>query len=215
MLNQTDDSEQMNIKEKIMIKNIVFDIGNVLLKFDYHPYVKELLQDDDVIEHVNNAIWMTGYWNDLDRGMNTDFIFQKMLEAEPEYEDEIRLVFDNVGQCIKKEDYAIPWIKDLKKRGYKVLFLSNYAEHTMNANPLPLDFLTYMDGGVFSCNEGIIKPDRRIYHILLERFGLVPEECVFLDDSKTNVIAAQTVGMNAIHFEGYEKARQELEEMLK
>ena len=96
-----------------------------------------------------------------------------------------------------------------------MLFLSNYAEHTMNANPLPLDFLMYMDGGVFSCNEGFIKPDRRIYHILLERFGLVPEECVFLDDSKTNVIAAQTVGMNAIHFEGYEKARQELEEMLK
>ena len=147
-----------------MIKNIIFDIGNVLLKFNYHPYVKELLQDDDVIEHVNNAIWMTGYWNDLDRGMNTDLIFQKMLEAEPEYEDEIRLVFDNVGQCIKKEDYAIPWIKDLKKRGYKVLFLSNYAEHTMNANPLPLDFLMYMDGGVFSCNEGVIKPDRRISH---------------------------------------------------
>ena len=198
-----------------MIKNIIFDIGNVLLDFDYHPFIKELLKDDDVIEHVNNAIWMTGYWNDLDRGMNTDFIFQKMLEAEPEYEDEIRLVFDNVGQCIKKEDYAIPWIKDLKKRGYRVLFLSNYAEHTMNANPLPLDFLTYMDGGVFSCNEGIIKPDRRIYQILIERFGLVPEECVFLDDSKTNVIAAQTMGMNAIHFEGYEKARQELEEMLK
>jgi len=147
--------------------------------------------------------------------MNTDLIFQKMLEAEPEYEDEIRLVFDNVGQCIKKEDYAIPWIKDLKKRGYRVLFLSNYAEHTMNANPLPLDFLMYMDGGVFSCNEGVIKPDHRIYQILIERFGLVPEECVFLDDSKTNVIAAQTAGMNAIHFENYEQASKELEELLK
>ncbi len=198
-----------------MIKNIIFDIGNVLLNFDYHPYIKGLLRDDEVIEHVNNAIWMTGYWNDLDKGMNTDLIFQKMLEAEPEYEDEIRLAFDNVGQCIKKEDYAIPWIRDLKNRGYRVLFLSNYAEHTMKANPLPLDFLIYMDGGVFSCNEGIVKPDHRIYQILLERFSLVPEECVFLDDSKANVIAAQAMGMNAIHFEGYEKASQELEELLK
>ena len=180
-----------------MIKNIVFDIGNVLLKFDYHPYVKELLKDDETIEHVNNAIWMTGYWNDLDKGMNTDLIFQKMLDAEPEYEDEIRLVFDNVGQCIKKEDYAIPWIKDLKKRGYRVLFLSNYAEHTMKANHLPLDFLAYMDGGVFSCNEGIVKPDHRIYQILLDRFGLVPEECVFLDDSKANVIAAKAMGLRS------------------
>jgi putative hydrolase of the HAD superfamily len=197
-----------------MIKNIIFDIGNVLLKFDYHPYIKGLLKDDDVIEHVNNAIWMTGYWNDLDKGFNTDMIFQKMLEAEPGYEEEIKLVFDNVGQCIKKEDYAIPWIKDLKKRGYRVLFLSNYAEHTMKANHKPLDFLPYMDGGVFSCNEGVVKPDRRIYQILLDRFSLVPEECVFLDDKEENIEAAKALGFHGIEVKNYKQAKEELEQLL-
>ena len=197
-----------------MIKNIIFDIGYVLMKFDYYPFIKELLKDDDVIEHVNNAMWYTGLWNEMDKGINSDIILQKMIEAEPDYEDEIRLTFDNVGDCIKGCDYAVPWIKDLKKRGYRVLFLSNYAEHTMLANTKALDFLPYMDGGVFSCNEGIVKPDHGIYRILLQRFSLDPEECVFLDDSKNNVIAARTLGMYAIHFEDYPKAREELENLL-
>ena len=197
-----------------MINTIIFDIGNVLMKFDYHPFIKDLLKDDEVIEHVNNAMWFTGYWNDMDRGMNSDLILQKMIDAEPDYEDEIRLTFDSVGRCIKKADYAIPWIKDLKARGYKVLFLSNYAEHTMYANPRALDFLPYMDGGVFSCDEGVVKPDPRIYMTIIERFNLNPAECVFLDDSKANVLTAKAYGMKAIHFEGYESAKNQLEELL-
>lgn len=197
-----------------MINTIIFDIGNVLMKFDYHPFIKDLLKDDETIEHVNNAMWFTGYWNDMDRGMNSDLILQKMIDAEPDYEDEIRLTFDSVGRCIKKADYAIPWIKDLKARGYRVLFLSNYAEHTMYANPRALDFLPYMDGGVFSCDEGVVKPDPRIYMTIIERFNLNPAECVFLDDSKANVLTAKAYGMKAIHFEGYESAKNQLEEML-
>ena len=197
-----------------MINTIIFDIGNVLMNFDYHPFIKKLLKDDEVIEHVNKAMWFTGLWNELDRGMNTDLILQKMIDAEPDYEDEIRLTFESVGFCIKKVDYAIPWIKALKARGYRVLFLSNYAEHTMYANARALDFLPYMDGGVFSCDEGVTKPDPKIYMTIIERFGLNPAECVFLDDSKVNLLTAKAFGMKVIHFKDYESAKKQLEEML-
>ena len=197
-----------------MIKNIIFDIGNVLMKFDYHPFIKELLKDEDKIEHVNNALWHTGYWNDMDRGEDTDVIFNKMLEAEPDYADEIRLTFDNVGDCIKYCDYAIPWIKELRSRGFKIYYLSNYATHTMDANRQALDFLPYMDGGIFSCYERIIKPDPEIFKLMMKRFSLRPEECVFLDDNPNNVKAAREQGINAVQFADYDQARLELDDLI-
>ena len=197
-----------------MIKNVIFDIGNVLMRFDYKTYIKELLGDDRVIEKVNNAIWRTGYWNDLDRGEPTEKMFGLMLDAEPDYKAEITLAFENVGQCCHRMEYAISWIKELKSRGYKVLYLSNYATNTMNAAPHVLDFIPYMDGGVFSCDIKAVKPDPVIYQTICEKYDLVPEECVFLDDFVDNVEAARAFGMNAIHFESYEQAKHELEIML-
>lgn len=197
-----------------MIKNVIFDIGNVLMRFDYKTYIKELLGDDRVIEKVNNAIWRTGYWNDLDRGEPTEKMFGLMLDAEPDCKAEITLAFENVGQCCHRMEYAISWIKELKSRGYKVLYLSNYATNTMNAAPHVLDFIPYMDGGVFSCDIKAVKPDPVIYQTICEKYDLVPEECVFLDDFVDNVEAARAFGMNAIHFESYEQAKHELEIML-
>ncbi len=197
-----------------MIHTVVFDIGNVLMKFDYMPYIRSLLADEETVWRVNGAIWRSGFWNDLDRGEDTDTVFVKMLEAEPEYKKEIRLAFENVGQCMFKMEYAIPWIKDLKARGYQVLYLSNYSQHTMQANPGVLDFLPYMDGGIFSCEVHHVKPDAEIYRALCDKYQLNPAECVFLDDFEANIIAAQAFGMKAIRFESYEQAKRELEEML-
>ena len=194
-----------------MIHTVIFDIGNVLMKFDYMPYIRSLLNDEETVYRVNGAIWRSGFWNDLDRGEDTDTVYAKMLAAEPEYKKEIALAFENVGQCMFKMDYAIPWIRELKNRGYQVLYLSNYSRHTMEANPGVLDFLPYMDGGVFSCEVGVVKPDAAIYRILCEKYKLIPSECVFLDDFEANVTAARDFGMNAIQFEAYEQARDALD----
>ena len=166
-----------------MIKTIIFDIGNVLMKFDYMPYVKRLLGDDEAVYRVNGAIWRSGYWNELDRGGDVTELFSLMLAADPEYQDEIRLTFENVGQCMFRMEYAIPWIQALKARGYQVLFLSNYSRYIMDAKPEVLDFLPYMDGGVFSCDVRLVKPDPAIYQTICKKYALVPGECVFLDDN--------------------------------
>ena len=197
-----------------MIKTIIFDIGNVLMKFDYMPYVKRLLEDDEAVYRVNGAIWRSGYWNELDRGGDVTELFSLMLAADPEYQDEIRLTFENVGQCMFRMEYAIPWIQALKARGYQVLFLSNYSRYIMDAKPEVLDFLPYMDGGVFSCDVRLVKPDPAIYQTICEKYALVPGECVFLDDNAANVQAARAFGINAILFTDYERANAELETIL-
>ena len=197
-----------------MIKTIIFDIGNVLMKFDYMPYVKRLLGDDEAVYRVNGAIWRSGYWNELDRGGDVTELFSLMLAADPEYQDEIRLTFENVGQCMFRMEYAIPWIQALKARGYQVLFLSNYSRYIMDAKPEVLDFLPYMDGGVFSCDVRLVKPDPAIYQTICKKYALVPGECVFLDDNAANVQAARAFGINAILFTDYERANAELEVIL-
>lgn len=197
-----------------MIKTIIFDIGNVLMKFDYMPYVKRLLGDDEAVYRVNGAIWRSGYWNELDRGGDVTELLSLMLAADPEYQEEIRLTFENVGQCMFRMEYAIPWIQALKARGYQVLFLSNYSRYIMDAKPEVLDFLPYMDGGVFSCDVRLVKPDPAIYQTICEKYALVPGECVFLDDNAANVQAARAFGINAILFTDYESANAELETIL-
>ena len=197
-----------------MINTIIFDIGNVLMRFDYLPYVRDLLKDEHVRDKVNGAIWRSGYWNELDKGEDTDRILSLMMAAEPQYAEQIRFTFENVGKCMHKAEYAIPWIKELKDQGYRVLYLSNYSEHTMQANPDVLDFLPFMDGGVFSCHVHLVKPDKRIFQKICDDYSLVPEECVFIDDNYENICAAQEFGLNSVHFTDYSEAKKKVSEYL-
>ena len=198
-----------------MIDTVIFDIGLVLVDFDCVPYVKELFKDESVSKRVLKAIWGTGYWSELDYGRDKEEVVSEMISAEPGLEREIRMTVENIGRCMGMRRYAIPWIKELKSRGYRVLYLSNYSRHVMNARPDALAFLPYTDGGVFSCDAGAIKPDPEIFGILCEKYGLDPGKCVFIDDNADNIESARVFGMRTVHFTGYEMAKTELEKELK
>ena len=184
------------------------------MHFDYMPYVRELLKDESLVYRVNGAIWRSGYWADLDRGEPLDEIYPKMLAAEPELEDDVRRTFENVGQCMSRAEYAIPWIKELKEEGFQILYLSNYSEYVMQANPDVLDFLPLMDGGVFSCYVHLLKPDPAIYQKICDEYSLDPQECVFIDDHEENVLAARDFGMQGIFFTGFPEAKKELDGLI-
>ncbi len=200
-------------KGERMIKTIVFDIGNVLMHFDWKEYTEKRFGED--AKKINAAIWAKDCWDELDREVeDEEVVRQRMVKLAPEYKKEIYEALDNVGECMSKADYAIPWIQELKSRGYNCLFLSNYSGYLMDAAPDVLDFLPYMDGGVFSCDVGQIKPEYDIYYSLFEIYKVDPEECIFLDDKIENIHAAKDVGMQAIHFKNYEQAKEELETYL-
>ena len=198
-----------------MIKTVIFDIGNVLMEFSWWPYVRSLF-DEDTARVITDAFWKTGYWEEFDRGvLSYEEIVKLMEEAAPEYVKEIHLTLERVGECMRKHDYAIPWIKQLKEMGYQVVFLSNYSEFLMKLKPEVLDFLPYMDGGVFSCHVKLIKPDPAIYQVLCDKCNLIPEESLFVDDNAANIESAKAFGLHAIRFEGYEKSYGEVMEYLK
>ena len=197
-----------------MIRNIVFDIGRVLIEFEWFDYVDKLFSKETA-EKVTAAMWGTGYWKQLDIALLTDDeILELFYSAGPEYRKEIREAFDRVGECVKRRDWAIPMIDDLKSRGYRVYYLSNFSEHVMGSNPEALDFVSHMDGGIFSCDVKVIKPASEIYTKLIDKYDLLPEECLFIDDHQDNVAAAKKCGMKAIRFENREQLEADLDKAL-
>ena len=201
-----------------MIKNIVFDIGNVLVEFRPEKVFAELGVSAEKIQGLANATVYSPLWPELDRGvMEEAAVFEKMKEATPEYAKEIDLFIEKgLGNIVSSFDYAADWLKGLQERGYKVYLLSNYPESFFEQHSKEkFTFLPYVDGKIVSAYVKLIKPDIRIYEELINTYGLQAEECVFLDDREENVEGAKKAGMKGIQFFSYEDAVNQLEEMLR
>lgn len=197
-----------------MITTIIFDIGNVLADFTWKEHYESFGYDDEMVERLAKVTVKNQLWNENDRGvMSTEELLQGFVNLDPEIEQDIRKVLENVKTMVSRNEYAIPWIQDLKSKGYRVLYLSNFSEKAEKDCAYALDFIPYMDGGILSYQEKIIKPMPEIYELLIKRYGLVPEECVFLDDTKANLDGAEKFGIHTIHFQNQVQAIEELRKL--
>lgn len=194
-----------------MIRNIVFDIGNVLVDFCWADFLAAKGFDEAMIERIAKASVLTETWNELDRGVWTEEeLIDGFVKNDPEIEKELRLAFGNITGIVRLRDYACDWVKELKAKGYGVYYLSNYGLKTRVETAEDLIFMPLMDGGIMSYEVKLVKPSLEIYQLLLEQYQLKAEECVFLDDTLRNVEAAKKVGMEAIHFTTKEAAIEQL-----
>lgn len=198
-----------------MITNVVFDIGNVLAGFEWEAFYRGFGYSEEILQKLAKATVKSPFWNEMDRGrLQTEEILDCFIQNDPSIEKEIREVFQNVKQMITRYDYAIPWIREVKEKGCRVYVISNFAEKPYQDCSEALDFLSETDGAVLSYQEQMIKPSPEIYRLLCSRYGLKPEECVFIDDMPVNVEAAIEQGMRGILFRSLEQAKKELNEML-
>ncbi len=202
-----------------MIKNIVFDIGNVLASFRWRDLFHELGFEGDAFDKIAAATVLDAkMWNEFDRSLIPDEeIIANCISKAPEYEPEIRKLFNTTAGLVEEYSYSYDWIKGLKDRGYRVYLLSNYGKTSFEAarEKKRLSFLPLVDGAVISYEVQIIKPEAAIYKTLLEKYGLNAKECVFLDDREDNIAAAEQLGFRGIVVKTGEQAQEELEELLK
>ena len=138
---------------------------------------------------------------------------QAFINADPEIEEELHKAYDNIHGMVTIRDYAIPWVQELKAKGYKVWYLSNFSEKTEIECADSIAFIPYMDGGILSWKDKVIKPDPKIYQLMLERFGLVAQECVFVDDLPENVQGAVNEGIHGIVFGTREQVVEDLKKL--
>ena len=125
----------------------------------------------------------------------------------------MRLAFTNLSGMLIIRDYAIPLVQHLKKAGYGVYYLSNYSKKAYDECAESLAFMPYMDGGIVSFKVGMTKPDPQMFRCFLDRYGLQPELCVFIDDSEENVIAARKLGFAGIVFQSYDALMADLKDL--
>ena len=197
------------------IKNIVFDIGKVLVYFEPTWIMDKLKYPEETRGILRKVMFEDPLWNEVDRGvMSFEELVHAFAKNAPAYENEIRETYRNVGDSIELLPHAMEWVLTLKERGYGLYIISNYGEYTLEQTKEKLKFLNHMDGAVFSYQYQIIKPDARIYELLLEKYQLKADECVFIDDRLENVESARKMGYEGIVFQTYESAKTQLEEIL-
>lgn len=196
------------------IKYVIFDVGRVLVDFNWEEYLKGFGFPKEEEETIAREVFKSDIWNERDRGLYSEEEYvRQFVEKAPQYKKDIRRVVRESGKTIVTRDYADTWVKYLKKRGYHTYVLSNYSQYMLEQTRNKLTFLKYMDGIVFSCEVKELKPEPEIYKVLLDTYGLDPEECVFIDDRKENCTGAQKLGLHTVHFRDFKQAAEALERL--
>ena len=194
------------------IRTVIFDIGNVLVNFDWKNLYLSKGNSEEMAERMAAASVYDSDWNEYDRGVLTDEqILDSFVENDPEIETQLRTALENMKGMITLRPETVPWIRALKAQGYQVLVLSNFSHKALKDCKEDMRFLDEVDGGILSYREHLIKPDPAIYQLLMERYQLDPDACIFIDDTEPNVKAAAALGIHAIHFESRQQVLAEME----
>ncbi len=197
-----------------MIRNVIFDVGNVLIEFDWHKFLRTLF-DEETAQNVSPAMWGTAAWDEMDRGvLSMEEVTALFIANAPDYEPQIREALDRIGECPSVKPYTIAWIRELKSKGFRVYYLSNYFQTIWEKRPDIRAFADETDGGIFSWQEKVIKPSPESFQRLLDRYGLKAEESLFIDDSPKNIAAAKALGFHAVRFESYEQQHAQIAQYL-
>jgi putative hydrolase of the HAD superfamily len=199
-----------------MIKNIVFDLGNVLISFIPSEYLKKKNYPSNIRNTILNDIFRSEEWKKLDNG---DITVSEAIESialkSALKKEEIALVFNLRIDIMFPLDDNVRLLPELKKQGFRVFYLSNFHFDTFEAVKNDYYFFRYFDGGVISADIKLSKPDVRIYRYILNKYSLNPEECLYIDDIEENVLTAESAGMQGFLTYGSPKFSAELEERLK
>ena len=188
-----------NKYEKSMIKNIVFDLGNVLISFKPGEYLDKIGYTEESRNIIISDIFKSKEWELLDNGDITTGDAIEMISARSSLNiGEIASIFNLRTKIMYPVTRNIKLLPGLKKRGFKLYFLSNFPDDIFDEIYDGYDFFRFFDGGIISSRVKASKPEIKIFNILLDKYSLKPGECIFIDDNELNIKSAQSEGMTGI-----------------
>ena len=195
-----------------MIKNVVFDMGNVLLWFDRNRFLDAVGAEGEDRKTLMNNVYLSVEWARMDRGSMTEAeAAASMCSHVPErLHEKVHLLVDKWDRPIYPVEGMAQLVRDVKEAGYGVYLLSNasYRQHEYWPR---VPGSEHFDGTLISADVKLVKPEREIYDLLCSTFSIRPEECAFIDDSISNIEGAERAGMFGIVFHGEaDEAREKL-----
>ncbi len=180
-----------------MVKNIILDIGGVFFD-DSKKHIEKLLNKKC------DRIYKIAYGKGFKRSLLGEISVQNHIDSlknDPDFNDiSYILNKENLKESYPLMRVNFEYIKNLKERGYKLYLLSNITEDSYNYINDLIDISKIFDGGIYSYQEHLVKPDYDIYNLLIDRFNLNKKETIFFDDKEKNVIAANKVGIKSFVF---------------
>ena len=194
------------------IKNIVFDMGNVLLAYAPEEYVHKIISEPEAAQNVLKELFFGPEWVQLDAGAITEEQAVRQVQKRiPRYADSVQLAMDLWHSDLTPMEGMPGIIDDLKAGRYQIFLLSNTSLRFLKYYR-KVEMFRKLDGFVISAQEKLLKPDPAIYRRLCDRYGLAPQECLFVDDLQKNIDNAVNAGWQGHLFAGAEELRRFLEQ---
>jgi hypothetical protein len=198
-----------------MLKNLIFDVGGVLLEYQWYKALTDLGYDETEAQEVGKKLVRDPIWPMMDYGVMTiDEVREKLKLVYPELEEMMAEILKNPKVLAVPRPEIWDQIRRLKEAGYRIFLLSNYGEELWEAHVAHQPFMQHVEDAVISCRIHMVKPQRRIYTYALQKFGIRGEESVFFDDRPENTLAARKAGLPAITVSSREDLNQILERLL-
>jgi 2-haloacid dehalogenase len=197
-----------------MIKNVIFDLGGVLIDWNPKYLYRKIFNDETEVEKFLDEVCTSDWNEEQDAGRTLAEATETLVKEHPEHEENIRAYYgrweEMLGGAI---DGTVDIFKKMKASGrFKIYALTNWSSETFPIALKHYDFLQWFDGALVSGDEKMRKPFPAFYDLLFKRYNLNPEETLFIDDNLRNIKAADKTGMKTIHFTTAENLKEQLKE---
>ncbi len=184
-----------------MIKALIFDLGGVLIHWDPRVLYRQLFDDDASIDAFLRQVDFYAWNVEQDRGRTFAEGVAELSARFPQYAEYIRAYDERYPESVTGAlEPTVELVARLKRAGYPLYALSNWPAEKFEYARARFEFLNWFDDMVISAHVKLVKPDPRIFELLLTRIGYRADECVFIDDAEANIRAARALGFHTIHF---------------
>jgi len=195
-----------------MINTIIFDLGAVLIDWNPRYMYRTIFSDETEMEKFLADVTTSDWNEEQDAGRSLHEGTEELVKKFPQHEELIRAFYGRWDEMLGDAFHdVVALFRQLKEKGhYKIYALTNWSAETFPVALERFEFLHWFDGIVVSGTEKMRKPTPEFYHILLDRYLVKPEEALFIDDNYRNILAAEKLGIQCVHFTSAEELEKEL-----
>lgn len=196
-----------------MYKNVIFDLGGVVVDFNPRDFLMDYFMNKTAEDAVYDLTFGSKEWEDLDAGLITRAAANRIMLENAAQEGrtfEVQTVIDEWEKILRTKKSTVKIMMQLKLAGYRLYYCSNIASDTME-EIRHREFFPLFDGGIASCDVRINKPNPKIFTLLMQKYHLVYEESIFVDDNRTNAQAAYNLGITGILYKNRKSFARALE----
>ena len=201
--------------KEYMIRNIVFDLGNVLVDYNPSRIINAVFTEKNEQNLILNEVFLSEGWLLVDKGIiSIEKHQQNLVSRFPQYAKEIEWILKHWHKDLPTNPEVFSIVQMLRDSGYDLYILSNAGHRYFEYALSNVRIFNIFTGITISAELQLVKPQREIYDQFCQIHGLKPEECLFIDDQITNVQGAMNAGWQAYQFKGTKELISYLEKTL-